>query len=93
MTAPYAGLTNALLGYPADARLLIVNADDFGMCHAIDAGILRAFREGIVSSTSLMMPCPWAGHALTPAPGAPDLAVRRPTSPSSAITTATGGGH
>ena len=22
------------LGYPADARLLIVNADDFGMCHA-----------------------------------------------------------
>jgi predicted glycoside hydrolase/deacetylase ChbG (UPF0249 family) len=65
MTAPYEGHTNHLLGYPADARLLIVNADDFGMCHAINAGILRAFREGIVSSTSLMMPCPWAGHAMT----------------------------
>ena len=64
MTVPYEGLTNPLLGYPADARLLIVNADDFGMCHAINAGILRAFQEGIVSSTSLMMPCPWAGHAV-----------------------------
>lgn len=63
MIAPYAGNTNRLLGYPADARLLIVNADDFGMCHAINAGILRAFQEGIVSSTSLMMPCPWAPHA------------------------------
>ena len=64
MTVPYEGLTTPLLGYPADARLLIVNADDFGMCHAINAGILRAFQEGIVSSTSLMMPCPWAGHAV-----------------------------
>ena len=64
MTVSYEGLTNELLGYRADARLLIVNADDFGMCHAINAGVLRAFREGIVSSTSLMMPCPWAGHAI-----------------------------
>jgi hypothetical protein len=29
------GQTNCLLGYPVDARLLILNADDFGMCHAI----------------------------------------------------------
>ena len=63
MIAPYEGNTNQLLGYPVEARLLIVNADDFGMCHAINAGILRAFQEGIVSSTSLMMPCPWAPHA------------------------------
>ncbi|MDF2760830.1 MAG: hypothetical protein K0S99_3465, partial [Thermomicrobiales bacterium] len=26
---------NELLGYPADARLLIVNADDFGVYHAV----------------------------------------------------------
>jgi predicted glycoside hydrolase/deacetylase ChbG (UPF0249 family) len=55
---------NRLLGYPDDARLLIINADDFGMCHAINAATLRALREGIVSSTTLMMPCPWAPHAL-----------------------------
>lgn len=64
MAAPYPGLTNGLLGYPADARLLIANADDFGMCHAIDAAILRAFESGIVTSTSLMVPCPWAAHAM-----------------------------
>lgn len=56
--------TNRLLGYPADARLLIINADDFGMCHAINEAILRTLKEGVVSSTTLMAPCPWAPHAM-----------------------------
>lgn len=47
-----------LLGYADDARLLIINADDFGMCHAINAGIFLAIQEGIVRSTTLMVPCP-----------------------------------
>jgi predicted glycoside hydrolase/deacetylase ChbG (UPF0249 family) len=57
-------LTTTLLGYPADARLLIINADDFGMCHAINVAIVRAIKEGVVRSTSLMAPCPWALHAM-----------------------------
>jgi predicted glycoside hydrolase/deacetylase ChbG (UPF0249 family) len=57
------GQTNQLLGYPADARLLIVNADDFGMCHAVNEAILDTLQEGIVCSTSLMVPCPWMLHA------------------------------
>ena len=44
--------------------MLIVNADDFGMCHAITEGILRSLKEGIVCSTSLMVPCPWALYAM-----------------------------
>jgi predicted glycoside hydrolase/deacetylase ChbG (UPF0249 family) len=56
--------TNHLLGYPDDARLLILNADDFGMCHAINTAILYAFKKGVVRSTSLMTPCPWALHAM-----------------------------
>ncbi len=56
--------TNKLLGYPADARLLIINADDFGMCHATNAAILRSLKEGVVCSTTLMVPCPWAIHAM-----------------------------
>ena len=53
-----------LLGYPADARLLIINADDFGMCHAVNEAIFRALAEGILRSTTLMVPCPWALHAM-----------------------------
>jgi predicted glycoside hydrolase/deacetylase ChbG (UPF0249 family) len=56
--------TNKLLGYPADARLLMINADDFGMCHAINAAIFRSLTDGVVCSTTLMVPCPWALHAL-----------------------------
>jgi len=57
------GQTNRLLGYPADARLLILNADDFGMCHSINTAIIRTLQEGLVRSTTLMVPCPWALHA------------------------------
>ncbi len=57
------GQTNQLLGYPADARLLIVNADDFGMCHAVNEAIFRVLKHGIARSTSLMVPCPWMLHA------------------------------
>jgi len=54
---------NELLGYPADARLLIVNADDIGMCHGQNLGAIRSITEGLVSSCSLMTPTPWCLHA------------------------------
>ena len=56
--------TNRLLGYPDDARLLIINADDYGMCHSSNTATARALTEGIASSTTLMTPCPWAAHAM-----------------------------
>lgn len=56
--------TTELLGYSPDARLLILNADDFGMVQAINEAILRTFKEGVVRSTTLMVPCPWALHAM-----------------------------
>jgi predicted glycoside hydrolase/deacetylase ChbG (UPF0249 family) len=58
------GQTNRLLGYSPDARLLIINADDFGFCNAINEAIIRSLQAGVVRSTSLMMPCPWALHAI-----------------------------
>jgi predicted glycoside hydrolase/deacetylase ChbG (UPF0249 family) len=64
MTQAQSSQTNRLLGYPDDARLLIINADDFGRSHACNAGILRSLTEGVVSSTTLMVPCPWALHAM-----------------------------
>jgi predicted glycoside hydrolase/deacetylase ChbG (UPF0249 family) len=67
-------LANELLGYPADARLLIINADDFGMSHAVNAAVLRAITEGIASSTTLMAPCPWTLHAMRQLHNHPEIA-------------------
>jgi hypothetical protein len=73
MTVLQKNQSNRLLGYPDDARLLIINADDFGMCHTINEAILRSLKEGVVCSTSLMMPCPWAQHAISLLQENPDL--------------------
>jgi predicted glycoside hydrolase/deacetylase ChbG (UPF0249 family) len=53
-----------LLGYPDDARLLILNADDFGMCRPVNQAIVGVLRAGVVRSTSLMVPCPAAAQAI-----------------------------
>lgn len=58
------GQSNEILGFPADARLLIVNNDDFGMYHAINVAIIDSIQRGIAQSCSLMVPCPWALHAM-----------------------------
>lgn len=47
------------LGYDADARLLIVHADDIGMAHSVNQATLRAMQEGVITSGSIMVPCPW----------------------------------
>ena len=52
------------LGYSADARLLIVNCDDLGMSHAANEGCFSALRNGIATSATLMVPCPWARAAV-----------------------------
>jgi len=73
MTQPQSSQTNRLLGYPDDARLLIINADDFGRSHASNEATLRTLKEGVVSSTSLMVPCPWALHAMHLLSDHPDI--------------------
>jgi hypothetical protein len=47
------------LGHPADAKLLIIHADDLGVAHSVDAASLDALDRGAISSASIMMPTPW----------------------------------
>jgi hypothetical protein len=51
------------LGYDANARVVILNCDDLGMCQAANDGVYDALRSGIATSASLMVPCPWARAA------------------------------
>ena len=47
------------LGYPADAKLLIIHADDLGVSHSVDAASFDAIEKRAVTSASVMVPCPW----------------------------------
>src|SRR5579863_917778 len=51
------------LGYSADAKLLIINADDLGSCHSANVGVFECLATGNVTSATLMVPCPWAREA------------------------------
>jgi predicted glycoside hydrolase/deacetylase ChbG (UPF0249 family) len=57
------------------ARFLIVNADDFGLTEGVSRGILKAHREGLVTSTTFMTNFPWAPQMAPLLASAPDLGV------------------
>lgn len=56
-------------------KRLIVNADDFGRAAGVNAGILRAHREGIVTAATLMVAAPATEEAARLARTTPSLDV------------------
>jgi len=56
-------------------RGLIVNADDFGLSPGISRGIAKAHRDGIVTSTSLLVDTPFSADAAMLGAQLPRLAV------------------
>ena len=63
------------MGSPEARRRLIVNADDFGRSHAINQAVIRAHREGILTTASLMVNESAADEAVALARENPDLGV------------------
>lgn len=47
------------LGFKATDKLLIINGDDVGMSHAANAATIDAMENGLMTSATIMVPCPW----------------------------------
>jgi len=47
------------LGYKATDKLLIINGDDAGMCHAANVATIDSLERGLMTSATIMVPCPW----------------------------------
>ena len=60
------------LGYPANAKLLIIHADDLGLAHSVDQASFAALDQRAVSSASIMVPCPWLSEVAAYAQTHPD---------------------
>ncbi len=56
-------------------RSLIVHADDFGLCHGINKGVMTSHREGILTSASVMANTPGFDEAMELAKGSPSLDI------------------
>ena len=72
--APMTSLVERL-GHPAGSRALIISCDDLGSCHAANLGVYTALHDGVATCTSLMVPAPWARHAVDGARPGDDAAV------------------
>ena len=62
-TASFRSLNEAL-GHSDDAKLVVLSCDDLGAFHASNEGVLQAMRTGVATCASLMVPAPWARHAV-----------------------------
>ena len=56
-------------------KYLIINADDFGMCHSHNVAVMDLFQNGLITSSTSMAPCSWATEACRFAKQNPQYAI------------------
>ncbi|MHB9034678.1 MAG: polysaccharide deacetylase family protein [Anaerolineae bacterium] len=69
---PAAPSTVERLGFSADTRVIILHADDLGMCLAENLATLDHAASGFAACGAVMAPCPWVpqmAHAAREVPG------------------------
>lgn len=47
------------LGFSESDKLLILHGDDLGVTHSVNKASIKGFEEGLMNSSSIMVPCPW----------------------------------
>ncbi len=48
------------LGYPVGSKVIILHADDAGMCEEANIATQKQLKNGDIQSAAVMMPCPYA---------------------------------
>ena len=56
-------------------KYVIINADDFGMCHSANLAVFDLFQKGAITSATIMTPCSWAKEAGKWAAAHPEYAI------------------
>ncbi len=65
----------AELGFAPDQRVVVFSADDFGLCESSLTALEELADFGLVSSASVMVPCPWFPAAADWARQHPEFSV------------------
>lgn len=57
--------TSQRMGYGKTERLLIVNADDYGLCRSVNEGVAELLWEKRITTATIMMNCSWSADAVS----------------------------
>jgi len=51
------------LGFPPSSKVIVLHAQEMGLCYETNAAIVKLLDAGLISSTAAMAPCPWFADA------------------------------
>jgi hypothetical protein len=63
MSGAIAGGLHAQSAAPGKGVNLIIRGDDIGSCHAANVACIRSYKQGIMKSVEIMVPCSWFPEA------------------------------